>query len=106
MQLVNQTSLKVVPNHSVTKLSFVSTSVSSALKINDIQDEVNHLLDEARNAIGRFEATDEWLANKLGDLPTVVDGDVTIMFVDARGFNQVKKQSLSDPLINRLPVYF
>lgn len=80
------------------QLSFVSTSVSSALKLNNINDEVNHLLDEARNAIGRFEATDEWLANKLVDLPTVVDGDVTIMFVDARGFNQVKKQPLSDSL--------
>ena len=79
-------------------LSFVSNSVVNAFVAHDVDSEVDGLVDEARNEIGRFEATDEWLANNLVDLPTVVRGDVTIMFTDSRGFNRVKQQSLSDSL--------
>lgn len=95
-----QTTQQTTKQNKSTVLSFVSTSITSAVKSGDINEEVNNLLDEARNAIGRFEATDEWLANNLNDLPTVVEGDpsVTIMFTDARGFNQVKQQSLSESL--------
>jgi len=80
------------------QLSFVSQSVAKALKIDDVQGEVNNLLDQARNNIGRFEATDEWLANKLTELPTVIEGDVKIMYTDSRDFRQVKDQSLSESL--------
>tara|TARA_R110000822_G_scaffold46604_2_gene123964 strand:+ start:596 stop:2746 length:2151 start_codon:yes stop_codon:yes gene_type:complete len=79
-------------------LSFVSVAVSKALQLNDVNEEVNYLLEEARNTIGRFEATDEWLANNLAELPEVVEGNVIIMYKDERDFNQIKLQSLSDSL--------
>ena len=79
-----------------TQLSFVSEAVNKAVEINNINDEVNALLDTARNDIGRFEATTEWLSINLNELPEVVGGEVIIQFTDQRGFNNIKRQSLSE----------
>ena len=78
--------------------NFVNTAVQAAVSINNINDEVDSLLDQSRNDIGRFEATTEWLALNLKDLPEVHSGTVTIQFTDSRGFNIVKHQSLSESL--------
>lgn len=87
-----------VVNNTPTHLSFVSQSLHAALTVDNVHSEVDQLLEEARNSIGRFEATDEWLADNLNDLPQIVEGDVTVMFMDTRKFNQIKKQSLSEAL--------
>ena len=79
-------------------LNFVQQAIVKANTPVDIESEVDSLLDHARNKIGLFEATDEWLANNLNELPKVVDGLVTVMFTDSRGFNTIKKQTLSDSL--------
>tara|TARA_R110000851_G_scaffold57574_7_gene134083 strand:- start:19464 stop:21656 length:2193 start_codon:yes stop_codon:yes gene_type:complete len=79
-------------------LSFVSNTVSRSLQVDDVNGEIANLIDEAKNAIGRFEATDEWLADNLKDLPVITQGSVYIMYQDNRGFNQVKEQSISESL--------
>ena len=63
-------------------LSFINNSVKSALAINNIQDEVESLLDAARNEIALFDAMEEWLANNLASLYTVVQGAVVVKHIN------------------------
>jgi len=79
-------------------LSFVSQTVSVALTLNSIEDEVSSLLDVARNEIGLFEAMDEFLANELANLPVLIEGNVVIKFEDSRGFVNYVAKNLSDCL--------
>lgn len=79
-------------------LSFITKAVSNALTINNIQNEVDALLDAARNDIALFDAVDEWLANHLATLPEVIAGQVIVKFENSRGWTVWKEQSVSESL--------
>lgn len=84
--------------HGLDNLSFIRTSVMNALRTDCIETEVDSLVEESRNNIGLFEATDAWLADNIAALPEIVGGEVLIMFEDSRGYRQQKYQSLSDSM--------
>lgn len=84
--------------HGLDNLSFIRTSVMNALRTDCIETEVDSLVEESRNNIGLFEATDSWLADNIATLPEIVGGEVLIQFDDSRGYKQQKYQSLSDSL--------
>ena len=65
-------------------LSFVSNNIAKAVSVNTIQEEVNVLLDTARNDIALFEAVEEWLANELGTLPVIEEGEVRQLHTGAQ----------------------
>ncbi|QDP58688.1 MAG: putative RNA polymerase [Prokaryotic dsDNA virus sp.] len=79
-------------------LSFVSNNIAKAVSVNTIQEEVNVLLDTARNDIALFEAVEEWLANELGTLPVIEEGEVSVKYQNSRGWVMYKQQSLSQSL--------
>ncbi|ASL24386.1 putative DNA-dependent RNA polymerase [Alteromonas phage vB_AspP-H4/4] len=79
-------------------LSFITKAVSQALTINNIQNEVDSLIDSARNEIALFDAVDEWLAANLASLPVVLGGEVIVKFENSRGWTVWKEQSVSESL--------
>lgn len=87
-------------NNTINTLDFVdlNETLVNAATHSSIQEEVNSLISETQNKIGRFEAADEWIAANLTELPELIKGSVFIRYQDARGFIQFKKQSLSESI--------
>lgn len=79
-------------------LNTIAKSVSSAVSVNNVNDEVAALLDVSRNKVTIFEAIDEFLANELVNLPKIDDRNVVVHHVNTRGFSEYNVKSLSDCL--------
>lgn len=78
-------------------LSFVK-QVAQTVSINNIQEEVAAQIAVAREEIGLFEGVDSWVADNMKDLPSLVDGVVTIKYNDERLGDVFVDQSLSESI--------